>query len=131
MVSLFDQWWFAVWAAHQFLIHSTDLDLPTSCFLFITVLHIQSDVAGATFMAAGSSAPELATAVIAVFIAKVGNCSSSLKSQLLIYYINSCKMDLTSFRSGLRNSTFALRSQTQACAVEKVTCMQEFWFLCS
>lgn len=34
------------------------------------VLHIQSDVAGATFMAAGSSAPELATAVIAVFIAK-------------------------------------------------------------
>ncbi|OWF56023.1 hypothetical protein KP79_PYT16868 [Mizuhopecten yessoensis] len=33
-------------------------------------LHIQSDVAGATFMAAGSSAPELATAVIAVFIAK-------------------------------------------------------------
>ncbi|WAR21401.1 NCKX3-like protein [Mya arenaria] len=34
------------------------------------VLHIQSDVAGATFMAAGSSAPELATAIIAVFIAK-------------------------------------------------------------
>ncbi|XP_069140170.1 probable sodium/potassium/calcium exchanger CG1090 [Argopecten irradians] len=33
-------------------------------------LHIQSDVAGATFMAAGSSAPELATAIIAVFIAK-------------------------------------------------------------
>ncbi|KAH3707335.1 probable sodium/potassium/calcium exchanger CG1090 [Dreissena polymorpha] len=34
------------------------------------VLHIQSDVAGATFMAAGSSAPELATSIIAVFIAK-------------------------------------------------------------
>ncbi|KAL4231467.1 hypothetical protein ACF0H5_009044 [Mactra antiquata] len=34
------------------------------------VLHIQSDVAGATFMAAGSSAPELATAIIAVFIAE-------------------------------------------------------------
>ncbi|XP_054716236.1 probable sodium/potassium/calcium exchanger CG1090 isoform X2 [Uloborus diversus] len=34
------------------------------------LLNIQSDVAGATFMAAGSSAPELATAVIAVFIAK-------------------------------------------------------------
>ncbi|XP_060606949.1 probable sodium/potassium/calcium exchanger CG1090 [Ruditapes philippinarum] len=34
------------------------------------VLHIQSDVAGATFMAAGSSAPELATAVISIFIAK-------------------------------------------------------------
>ncbi|GFT19340.1 hypothetical protein NPIL_593991 [Nephila pilipes] len=34
------------------------------------LLNIQSDVAGATFMAAGSSAPELATAVIAVFVAK-------------------------------------------------------------
>ncbi|XP_064629982.1 sodium/potassium/calcium exchanger 3-like isoform X2 [Lineus longissimus] len=33
-------------------------------------LDLQSDVAGATFMAAGSSAPELATAVIGVFIAK-------------------------------------------------------------
>lgn len=33
-------------------------------------LNIQPDVAGATFMAAGSSAPELATAVIGVFIAK-------------------------------------------------------------
>ncbi|XP_015906651.1 probable sodium/potassium/calcium exchanger CG1090 [Parasteatoda tepidariorum] len=33
-------------------------------------LNMQSDVAGATFMAAGSSAPELATAVIAVFVAK-------------------------------------------------------------
>ncbi|KAG8200042.1 hypothetical protein JTE90_001900 [Oedothorax gibbosus] len=34
------------------------------------LLNIQSDVAGATFMAGGSSAPELATAVIAVFVAK-------------------------------------------------------------
>lgn len=33
-------------------------------------LNVQSDVAGATFMAAGSSAPELATSVIAVFITK-------------------------------------------------------------
>ncbi|KAJ8317451.1 hypothetical protein KUTeg_005355 [Tegillarca granosa] len=40
------------------------------CVCIFSVLHIQSDVAGATFMAAGSSAPELATAVIAVFIAK-------------------------------------------------------------
>jgi len=32
---------------------------------------MSQDVAGATFMAAGSSAPELATAVIGVFIAKV------------------------------------------------------------
>ena len=34
-------------------------------------LQMSQDVAGATFMAAGSSAPELATAVIGVFIAKV------------------------------------------------------------
>ncbi len=33
------------------------------------------DVAGATFMAAGSSAPELATAVIGVFVAQVGPSS--------------------------------------------------------
>ncbi|XP_069940616.1 probable sodium/potassium/calcium exchanger CG1090 isoform X4 [Cherax quadricarinatus] len=33
-------------------------------------LHLSEDVAGATFMAAGSSAPELATSVIAVFVAK-------------------------------------------------------------
>ena len=32
---------------------------------------MSQDVAGATFMAAGSSAPELATAIIGVFIAKV------------------------------------------------------------
>ncbi len=34
---------------------------------------LSPDVAGATFMAAGSSAPELATAVIGVFVAKVGS----------------------------------------------------------
>ncbi|KAK7082713.1 hypothetical protein SK128_017167 [Halocaridina rubra] len=33
-------------------------------------LQLREDVAGATFMAAGSSAPELATSVIAVFVAK-------------------------------------------------------------
>ena len=38
------------------------------CFL---VLNMPPDVAGATFMAAGSSGPELATAVIGVFVAKV------------------------------------------------------------
>ena len=42
-----------------------------SLLFFVSVFHIQSDVAGATFMAAGSSAPELATAIIAVFIAEV------------------------------------------------------------
>ncbi|CAH8529949.1 unnamed protein product [Schistosoma rodhaini] len=34
------------------------------------VLHLQPDVAGATFMAAGSSAPELATTLVGVFNAK-------------------------------------------------------------
>ena len=34
-------------------------------------LGLSPDVAGATFMAAGSSAPELATSVIGVFVAKV------------------------------------------------------------
>ncbi|VDQ06406.1 unnamed protein product [Trichobilharzia regenti] len=33
-------------------------------------LNLQPDVAGATFMAAGSSAPELATTLVGVFIAK-------------------------------------------------------------
>ncbi|CAD5121371.1 DgyrCDS9893 [Dimorphilus gyrociliatus] len=33
-------------------------------------LHLRSDVAGATFMAAGTSAPELAATIIGVFIAK-------------------------------------------------------------
>ena len=35
------------------------------------MLNLPPDVAGATFMAAGSSGPELATAVIGVFVAKV------------------------------------------------------------
>ncbi|CAH8502790.1 unnamed protein product [Schistosoma rodhaini] len=34
------------------------------------VLHLQPDVAGATFMAAGSSAPELTTTLVGVFNAK-------------------------------------------------------------
>ncbi len=41
--------------------------------LFFPVFGIESDVAGATFMAAGSSAPELATTVIGVFICEVNN----------------------------------------------------------
>ena len=40
-------------------------------FVCVPALHLQDDVAGATFMAAGSSAPELATTVIGVFITKV------------------------------------------------------------
>jgi hypothetical protein len=49
-------------------------------------------VAGATFMAAGSSAPELATAVIGVFVAKVGllyklrePCLKGQKSQIFSF----------------------------------------------
>lgn len=39
-------------------------------FCVISELKLSPDVAGATFMAAGSSAPELATVVIGVFFAK-------------------------------------------------------------
>lgn len=47
------------------------------------------DVAGATFMAAGSSAPELATAMIGVFIAKVisGNFGDSFHSLTLFSHV--------------------------------------------
>lgn len=38
---------------------------------FLQVLRLQPDVAGATFMAAGSSAPELATTLVGVLIARV------------------------------------------------------------
>ena len=44
--------------------------LKVISYLFL-VLNMPPDVAGATFMAAGSSGPELATAVIGVFVAKV------------------------------------------------------------
>lgn len=37
---------------------------------YIAELKLSPDVAGATFMAAGSSAPELATVIIGVFFAK-------------------------------------------------------------
>ena len=42
---------------------------PNSIFPFLQ-LKITPDVAGATFMAAGGSAPELFTSIIGVFIAK-------------------------------------------------------------
>lgn len=38
--------------------------------LLVLELKLSPDVAGATFMAAGSSAPELATVIIGVFVAK-------------------------------------------------------------
>ena len=44
------------------------IEFPLPRFL---VLNMPPDVAGATFMAAGSSGPELATAVIGVFVAQV------------------------------------------------------------
>ena len=46
---------------------------------------MSQDVAGATFMAAGSSAPELATAMIGVFIAKVLSMHFSALMWLMIY----------------------------------------------
>ena len=43
---------------------------PNYIFPFFLQLKITPDVAGATFMAAGGSAPELFTSIIGVFIAK-------------------------------------------------------------
>lgn len=40
------------------------------CLFLFSELRLSPDVAGATFMAAGSSAPELATVIIGVFFAK-------------------------------------------------------------
>ncbi|XP_064601846.1 probable sodium/potassium/calcium exchanger CG1090 isoform X2 [Liolophura sinensis] len=59
-------------AAYMFLalaIACDDYFVP-SLEAICDILNLQTDVAGATFMAAGSSAPELATAIIAVFIAQ-------------------------------------------------------------
>ncbi|KAI0229304.1 Sodium/potassium/calcium exchanger 3 [Lamellibrachia satsuma] len=47
-----------------------DLYFVSSLDKICEKLHLSEDVAGATFMAAGSSAPELFTSVIGVFIAK-------------------------------------------------------------
>jgi hypothetical protein len=59
----------------------------------LSALGLSPDVAGATFMAAGSSAPELATAVIGVFVAKVGllyklrePCLKGQKSQIFLFF---------------------------------------------
>ena len=46
------------------------------------------DIAGATFMAAGSSGPELATAIIGVFVAKV---FITQHSNLTLTYSMSCQ----------------------------------------
>ncbi|UYV60888.1 hypothetical protein LAZ67_1002677 [Cordylochernes scorpioides] len=49
-----------------------DYFLP-SLELLSDILKLEKDVAGATLMAAGSSAPELATSMIGVFLVKVGS----------------------------------------------------------
>ncbi|KAK2154216.1 hypothetical protein LSH36_274g01058 [Paralvinella palmiformis] len=59
-------------AAYMFIalaIACDDYFVP-ACEKLCDLLHMSDDVAGATFMAAGSSAPELATSCIGVFIAK-------------------------------------------------------------
>ena len=48
-------------------------------------MNLSPDVAGATFMAAGSSAPELATSVIGVFVAKVRFSFDMVLKVSLIY----------------------------------------------
>jgi len=51
-------------------INITFIIIINSLYLFLSELRLSPDVAGATFMAAGSSAPELATVIIGVFFAK-------------------------------------------------------------
>ena len=76
--------WFVNWLCLSGLLVSWVVYRVDLCFkpLFFTphpiihyhshsVLNLSEDVAGTTFMAAGSSAPELATVVIGVFITKV------------------------------------------------------------
>lgn len=61
-----------------------------SRYMYFIVLHLQPDVAGATFMAAGSSAPELATTLVGVFIAKVSYwnlCGCSHETYLMIFIL--------------------------------------------
>ena len=53
----------------------------------MTELRLSPDVAGATFMAAGSSAPELATVVIGVFFAKDDIGVSKYR---VIYRVTNC-----------------------------------------
>ena len=55
---------------HSICLFETYL-MKHNMFMCFLVLNMPPDVAGATFMAAGSSGPELATAVIGVFVAKV------------------------------------------------------------
>ncbi|KAI1240308.1 Sodium/potassium/calcium exchanger 3, partial [Lamprotornis superbus] len=57
--------------AFQVLLSAGSLALGVQFLQLLSVrLHLSEDVAGATFMAAGSSAPELFTSVIGVFITK-------------------------------------------------------------
>ncbi|ODM93923.1 putative sodium/potassium/calcium exchanger [Orchesella cincta] len=62
-------------AAYTFLALAIVCDefFVPSLDILCELLKISPDVAGATFMAAGSSAPELATALIGVFVAKVSD----------------------------------------------------------
>ena len=55
--------------------------------VIIDVIGCSEDVAGATFMAAGGSAPELFTSVIGVFVAFSGNKTGHLSEPLILVYI--------------------------------------------
>lgn len=56
----------------KFFVYKINSDFSYVNFYYnFLVIDLKDDVAGATLMAAGSSAPELATTIIALFIAKV------------------------------------------------------------
>lgn len=68
-INLCGGWEDAFWIKHeQMRCGSIRWHLSIACL--VAELRLSPDVAGATFMAAGSSAPELATVVIGVFFAK-------------------------------------------------------------
>lgn len=73
----------------------------------ILELRLSPDVAGATFMAAGSSAPELATVIIGVFFAKDDIGVSMMYNMILT---RSCVMNFLNIISHNRVSIYFYRS---------------------
>ena len=55
--------------------------------VIIDVIGCSEDVAGATFMAAGGSAPELFTSVIGVFVAFSGNKTGHPSEPLILTFV--------------------------------------------
>ena len=73
-------------------------------------LNLKEDVAGATFMAAGGSAPELATSILGVFVSK-SDVGVSLRSILFVRLLNiACGSDWHNCRLGCLQRSLRDRS---------------------